>query len=112
MLHRSFNWRSDRSLQSPQFPDSDLSRPVLPLLVWCGVSLGYSSFLTEQTQAGGLALIRLVSHKAPEWMPGPAGNVGLPPLNGIEGLILGLQPIYPLIQRSFIHKQDCMVIAL
>ena len=30
-----------------QYSDGDLSRPVLPLFVWCGVSFGYAAFLTE-----------------------------------------------------------------
>ena len=75
----------------------------------------YAAFLTELAQVGGLVLIRIISHKALELIPGlNAGNVGPvgpPPLDGVEGLVLGLQPVYSPIPHSFIHTQQCVVVA-
>ena len=71
-------------------------------------------YLTElaQPEVGGLVFIRITSHKALEGMPCPnAGDVGPPPLDGVESLVLGLQPIYPPESRSLFHRQQRLVVA-
>jgi len=57
-------------------------------------------------QISRLVLIRIVSHETPERVSGPnAGDVGPPPPDNVEGLVLGLQPVHPPESRFLPYPQ-------